>query len=270
MNQQEKAALFKSLHGADKLLVLPNCWDAISAKVLQGAGAGAIATASASISWARGVPDGEGLDQDAMIDAVRLVCDSVDVPVSADMEKGYGDTPEDVGESIAAVIAAGVVGVNIEDSIAGRKQRDIDDMQARLAAVRQAGDKAGVDIYINARADGYLLGLHGKEVFDDTVARGKAWLEAGADCVFVPGVADLEIIEKLVVAMGGPVSVIVMDEKTPSVAQLLAAGVARISTGPRPMQVAMGSLVNMVSSIEKNGDFGFMRGVPGAGELQKY
>jgi len=268
MNQQEKATFFRSLHGADQLLVLPNCWDAISAKVLQGAGAGAIATASASISWARGVPDGEGLGLGAMIEAIGLVCNSVDVPVSADMEKGYGETPQNVGESISAVIAAGVVGVNIEDSIAGGKQREIGDMQARLAAARQAGGQAGVDIYINARADGYLLGLRGNEVFDDTVVRGKAWLEAGADCVFVPGVADIEIIEKLVAAIGGPVSVIVMDEKTPSVAQLLAAGVARISTGPRPMQAAMGSLINMVSSIEKNGDFGFMRGVPGAGDLQ--
>jgi len=269
MHQQEKAKLFRSLHEGGQILVLPNCWDAISARVLQQAGAGAIATASASISWARGVRDGEGLSLADMLDAVALVCNSVDVPVTADMEKGFGETPEDVGKSIAAVIAVGAVGINIEDSIAGGKQRSVGDMQARIAAARQAGDQAGVDIYINARADGYLLGQTGKEVFEDTVLRGKAWLEAGADCVFVPGIADIDIIGKLVAAIDGPVSVIVMDENTPSVSQLSKAGIIRISTGPRPMQAVMGALANLMDSMAENGDFRFMKGVPGFGDLQK-
>lgn len=269
MGQQEKAELFRSLHKGNKLLVLPNCWDAISAKVLQGAGAPAIATASASISWVRGVSDGEGLSLKTMLDAVKLVCDGVEIPVSADMERGFGETPEDVEQSIAAVIEAGAVGINIEDNVAGGTQREIKDMQARVSAARRAGDKAGVNIFINARADGYLLGLKGQAVFDDTVARGKAWLAAGADCVFVPGVADIEVIANLVSAIGGPVSVIVMDENTPSVQKLKDAGVARISTGPRTMQAAMGSLMNVMSSINENGDFRFLQGAPGFGDLQK-
>lgn len=269
MNQQQKAELFRSLHNGDKLLVLPNCWDSISAKVLQGAGARAIATASASISWAQGVSDGEGLSLETMVGVVKLACDAVDIPVTADMERGFGETPDNVEKSIAAVIAVGAVGVNIEDNVVGGSQREIKDMQERISAARRAGDQAAVNIYINARADGYLLGLTGQSVFDDTVARGKAWLEAGADCVFVPGVADIEIIANLVTAIGGPVSVIVMDEKTPTLEQLSGAGVTRISTGPRPMQAVMGSLANAVLSINEHGDFRFMRGAPGFGDLQK-
>ncbi len=269
VQQQDKARVFRSLHHGDKLLVLPNCWDVISAKVLQHSGAPAIATASASISWARGVPDGEGLSLEQMLDTVSLICNSVDVPVSADMEKGFGETADEVGQSIAAVIESGAIGVNIEDSIAGGQQRSIADMQARLSAARQAGVKADIDIYINARADGYLLGLKGDEVFKDTITRGKAWLEAGADCVFVPGVADIDIISKLVTAIGGPVSVIVMDENTPSIAQLSTAGIARISTGPRPMQAVMGNLGDVMTSIADHGDFRFMKGVPGFADLQE-
>jgi len=268
MQQQEKAKLFKSLHEGKQLLVLPNCWDGISAKVLQHAGAPAIATASASISWAHGVQDGEELSLAEMLDAVRLICSSVDVPVTADMEKGFGNTPDDVRQAIAGAIAAGAVGINIEDSIAEGKQRSIADMQARVAAARQAGDQAGVDIYINARADGYLLGLSGEEVFADTVKRGKAWLDAGADCVFVPGVADISVIGNLVEAIGGPVSVIVMDENTPSISALAAAGVTRISTGPRPMQAIVGRLQEMMASVSENGDFRFMKGVPSYGDIQ--
>ncbi|HFC05132.1 MAG TPA: isocitrate lyase/phosphoenolpyruvate mutase family protein, partial [Rhizobiales bacterium] len=240
MDQKEKAKLFRAMHGGDRLLVLPNCWDVVSARTLRHAGAKAIATASASISWARGVPDGEGLGLAEMLEVVALVCANVDIPVSADMERGYGETAEDVEASIAAVIAAGAIGVNIEDNVAGGGQRPVSDMQTRLAAARRAGDRAGVDIYINARADGYLLGGTGDEVFHDTVLRGKAWLEAGADCVFIPGIADIEVIKQLVVEIGGPVSVIVMDENTPSLGQLTKSGVVRISTGPRPMQAVMG------------------------------
>lgn len=268
MSQQEKAISFRALHEGEKLLVLPNCWDAISAKVLQNAGAPAIATASASISWARGVSDGEGLALKEMIETVELVCKSVELPVSADMEKGFGDTAQDVGEAIALAIKAGAVGVNIEDSIAGGKQRPVADMQLRISAARRAGDLAKIDVYINARADGYLLGLKGNEVFDDTIARGNAWLKAGADCVFIPGIADIKIITDLVSGINGPVSMIVMDENTPSIAQLKQAGVARISTGPRTMQAVMGTLGDVMSSMERDGDFRFLSGAPGFADLQ--
>lgn len=269
MNQKDKAAQFRALHDTSGVLVLPNCWDAISAKVLQGAGAKAIATASASISWTHGVPDGEGLLLDDMIGAVKLVCDSVDVPVSADMERGFGATPQEVEASISAVIAAGAVGINIEDSLTGGGQRPIAEMRERIGAARKAGAAAGIDVFINARADGYLLGGTGPEVFNDTVDRGNAWLEAGADCVFVPGVADIDLLKRLTAAINGLVSVIVMDENTPSLTQLQAAGVTRISTGPRPMQAVMGTLAGMMDSIGENGDFRFMAGAPGFGDLQK-
>lgn len=268
MDQREKTAQFRALHGSEALFVLPNCWDAISAKVLQNAGAKAVATASASVSWACGVRDGEGLSRDEMVGVVRRVCDGVDVPVSADMERGYGETAHEVKASIGAVIEAGAVGINIEDSLGESGQRPVGQMRERIAAARDAGNEAGIDIFINARADGFLLGGAGDDVLADTIERGNAWLDAGADCVFVPGVSDLDIMKQLVAGINGPVSMIVMDEKTPNLAQLQSAGIVRISTGPRTMQAVMGCLADAYRSVGQNGDFGFVAGVPGFAELQ--
>ena len=142
MDQKQKAEAFRSLHHAPELLVLPNAWDAVSAKVLQAAGFPAIASASASVSWSRGARDGEGLTRDDMIDAVGLIAGSVDCPVSADIEKGFGDSPADVGISVAKFIAAGAVGINIEDSV-GKGQRPVDDMQARIAAATRRRGSGG-------------------------------------------------------------------------------------------------------------------------------
>lgn len=266
MNQKQKAETFRALHHASELLVLPNAWDAVSAKVLQAAGFPAVATASASISWARGVRDGEGLSRDDMVDAVRLVAGAVDVPVTADIEKGFGENPAEVGQSVSRILAAGAVGINIEDSV-GIGQRPVDDMQARIAAARAAGEAADVPLVINARVDAYLLGKSGDDVYADTIARAAAWFEAGADCVFVPGPKDKELIGRLASDINGPINVIVIDESTLSVSELQALGVARVSTGPRLMQCVMGSLRDAAQSIRGDGDFRFLKGAPGFGEI---
>lgn len=266
MNQKQKAEAFRAVHLASELLVLPNAWDAVSAKVLQAAGFPAVATASASVSWAKGVRDGEGLTRTDMIDAVRLIAGAVDVPVTADIEKGFGETAGDVGETVSKIIAAGAVGINIEDSV-GKGQRPVDDMQARIAAARSASDAADVPLVINARVDAYLLGKSGDDVYADTLARAAAWFEAGADCVFVPGPKDKDLIGKLASDIKGPINVIVMDETTLSVAELESLGVARISTGPRLMQCVMGALQNAAKSIREDGDFRFMKGAANFGEI---
>jgi len=266
MNQKQKAETFRALHHASELLVLPNAWDAVSAKVLQAAGFPAVATASASISWARGVQDGESLNRDDMLDAVGLVAGGVDVPVTADIEKGFGENPAEVGQTVAGILAAGAVGINIEDSV-GRGQRPIDDMQARIAAARAAGETADIPLVINARVDAYLLGKSGDDVYADTIARAAAWFEAGADCVFVPGPKDRELIGRLASDINGPINVIVIDEATLSVSELQALGVARVSTGPRLMQCVMGSLRDAARSIREDGDFRFLKGAPGFGEI---
>lgn len=260
----DKAAVFRDLHHADDILVLPNAWDGVSAKILEQAGFPAVATASASVSWTRGVRDGEGLTRDDALDAIRLVASSVDLPVTADIEKGFGDTPSDVGESIKRVIDAGAVGINIEDSL-GRDQRPIPDMQARIAEARSgAGD---FPLFINARVDAYLLGKKGDDVYADTIARAAAWIEAGADGIFVPGPRDADLIGKLVTDIKAPLNVIVLDENTLSVAELQGLGVARVSTGPRLMQCAMGSLQRAAASIRADGDFRFMKGAANFAEI---
>jgi len=266
MDQKQKAEAFRAMHHAPELLVLPNAWDAVSAKVLQQAGFPAIATASASVSWTRGVRDGEGLTRQEMVDAVLLIADAVDVPVSADIEKGFGDTPGEVFETVAKVIAAGAVGINIEDSLDGG-QRAIAAMQARIAAAKSAGESATVPVVINARVDAYLQGKSGEAVYADTLARAAAWFEAGADCVFVPGAKDRDLIARLSADIDGPLNVIVMDETTLSVAELQSLGVARISTGPRLMQAVIGSLQQAARSIREDGDFRFLKGAASFGEI---
>ncbi len=264
--QRAKAEAFAALHHADDVLVLPNAWDGVSAKVLEMAGFPAIATASASISWTKGVRDGEGLTRDDAIDAIRLIAGAVDVPVTADIEKGFGIDPREVAETVRQSIEAGAVGINIEDS-EGPGQIDVNEMQTRIRAARQiAGD---FPLWINARVDAYLLGKKGDDVYADTIARAKAWIEAGADSIFVPGPKDAGLIGKLVKDIDAPLNVIVIDESTLSVAELKALGVARISTGPRLMQAAMGALQRAATSMRENGDFRFMDGAANFAEINK-
>ena len=237
MTQQELAARFRALHapGTDPLLVLPNAWDAMSARLVEDAGARAIATTSAGISWAQGYPDGQGLSRDAMAAAVRVIVRAVSVPVSADVESGYGDgTPADAAATARAVIDAGAVGINLEDAPGanGVVLVDVEQQAARIAAARAAAVAAGIDLFINARIDVMLrkVGDEGSR-FDETVRRARAYVAAGADGVFVPGVGDAETIRQLAGAVGAPLNVI-GGPGVPSIPELRALGVARVSVGP--------------------------------------
>ena len=244
MTQQELAARFRALHApdADTLLVLPNAWDAMSARLVEEAGARAIATTSAGISWALGYPDGQGLSRDAMATAVRTIVRAVSVPVSADVESGYGDgTPADAAATARAVIEAGAVGINLEDApgVNGAVLVDVEQQAARIAAARAAAEAAGVDLFINARTDVMLrkVGDEGRR-FEETVRRARAYVAAGADGVFVPGVADTDTIQRLAAAVGVPLNVI-GGPGVPSVPELRALGVARVSVGPGLVRAIM-------------------------------
>jgi len=237
MSQHERAALFRRLHapGADPILVLPNAWDAMSARLVEEAGARAVATTSAGISWALGYPDGQGASRDAMLEAVRRIVEAVRVPVSADVESGYGaGTPEDVAETARGVIAAGAVGLNLEDA-PGRDGAPLLDAAAnaeRIAAARAAARAAGVDLFINARTDTYLRKVGDEAArFDETVRRARAYVEAGADGAFVPLAPDPDTVRRLAAAVGAPLNVIA-GPGSPAVAELRALGVARVSVGP--------------------------------------
>src|SRR3954468_4295408 len=201
--QREKAEELRRLHAAPEPLVLVNAWDAASARVVAAApGCRAIATASWSIAAARGVPDGEAIPLSEMLEGVATVARAVELPVTADLERGYGDA----GATVARAIEAGAVGCNLEDSDGAGGLRPTDDHAAAVAAARAAGEAAGVPLVINARTDVFLRGV---DDMDEAVERARAYLKAGADCAFVPGVRDVPTLEELVIRVRGPVSVLV-------------------------------------------------------------
>jgi 2-methylisocitrate lyase-like PEP mutase family enzyme len=211
----------------------------MSARIVEGAGASAVATTSAGLAWAWGAADGDRLDRDGALGAVGRIAAVVRVPVSADIESGYAQDAQGVADTIRAVLAAGAVGVNIEDALydgpdGGAPLRPIAEQAERIAAARAAADTAGVPLYVNARIDTYLRGA-GK--IEETLERAAAFLAAGADGVFVPGAVDPVTVKTLVGGIEGPLNIMV-GPGAPSVAELAALGVARISAGSGMAQAA--------------------------------
>ena len=238
-SQRAKAATLSSLHGSG-IFVLPNAWDAGSAAMIAAAGARAIATTSAGVSWSLGRPDGQNLTPSEMTGVVARIAAAVDLPVTADIEGGYGSDPDTVAATVRAVIDAGAVGINLEDSGApGGGLFDVADQAGRLAAARAAAAEAGLpELVINARTDVFLFGI-GEPAgrLDDVIARAAAYAEAGADSLFVPGLLDLDILTALTGKVSLPVNVMV-GPGAPDVAALRAAGVRRVSLGQAIAQAA--------------------------------
>ena len=264
MTQQDLAASFRQLHlpGADRILVLPNAWDAMSARLVEAAGASAIATTSAGVSWALGYPDGQGLTREAMLDAVRRIVAAVRVPVTADVESGYGEgSPDDVAATARGVIAAGGVGINLEDSPGrdGAPMVDSGVQAARISAARAAAIEAGVDLFINARIDTSVkkVGADGDR-FAETVRRARAYVAAGADGVFVPLVTDADTIRRLAAAVGAPLNVI-GGPGVPNIGELRALGVARVSVGPGLARAVMAQIRHAATELLGPGTYDALR-----------
>lgn len=231
-DQRAKADRLRALHERGTFVV-PNAWDAGSAVVIAATGAPAIATTSAGVSWALGRPDGHGLTMTEMAAAVERIAAVVDVPVSADIEGGYGDGPDAVASTVEAVVAAGAVGVNIEDSIRpGGPPHEIAAQADRLRAARAAAERAGLPgLVINARTDVYLFGIGPEDGrFNEVVARSAAFAQAGADSLFVPGLLDLDTLRALAERVTLPINAMV-GPGAPDVTSLGAAGVRRVSLG---------------------------------------
>lgn len=240
----EKAELFHALHRRGEPVILANAWDVASACVIRDAGAQAVATTSAGVAWSLGAADGDRLDRDRALDLIARVARAVSVPVTADIEEGFGKTPADVAATIRGVLAAGAVGVNIEDTVhsdaAGHPLRSVEDLAERIAAARGAAQEAGVRLYINARIDTYLNAVGDPaDRLDATLGRAAACLAAGASGVFVPAVTDLETVSALVEGIDGPVNILT-GPGAPSIPELAAAGVARVSLGSSIASAAYG------------------------------
>jgi 2-methylisocitrate lyase-like PEP mutase family enzyme len=237
--QEATAEKLRALHAAG-LLILPNAWDAGSAAVIALAGAQAIATTSGGIAWSLGRRDGQRLTRAEMAERIREIVAAVTIPVTADIEGGYGPGPEDVALTVEAVIAAGAVGVNIEDSRApGGPLFDRAEHGARIHAARAASASAGLPgLFINARTDVFLYRTGVSEGrLDDVLARSRAYAQAGADSLFVPGLTDLQVITELAESSPLPLNVMA-GSGAPLVAELAAAGVRRVSVGTAIAQAA--------------------------------
>ncbi|WP_026426043.1 isocitrate lyase/PEP mutase family protein [Actinokineospora inagensis] len=266
-SQQDRAAAFAALHTGGGVLALPNAWDVASAAVSVAAGAKAVATTSAGVAWGLGAPDGDKLDRALALELIARVVSAVDVPVTADIESGFGATAEGVAETVRGVLAAGAVGVNIEDSHPGGL-RAIPEQAERLAAARAAAEEAGVALYLNARLDTYLrqVGADEGERFTETVERATAYLAAGASGIFVPGLTDLDALGRLVREIPAPVNAMV-HPGAPSVAELAAVGVARASLGSAIPQAAYALVQRATRELLERGTYESVAESLGWGEL---
>src|SRR5215471_4725347 len=238
VTQLERAKRFHELHSTEGCFLMPNAWDVGSAKILAAAGFSALATTSAGVAFSMGRPDhgfcsaDARVERDSMLARVESMANAVSTPLNADLEAGYGISPESVAETISKTIAAGAAGGNIED-YTGDKNHPLFDTELavdRISAAREAINRSGIPFVLTARADCYLVGR--PDSFAESVRRANLFREAGADCLFVPGVADSETIGKLVREIDGPINIVMgLTGSALSLADLKALGVRRISIG---------------------------------------
>jgi 2-methylisocitrate lyase-like PEP mutase family enzyme len=268
-SQVAKANLFSDLHRGPKILVLPNAWDVASARILENAGVAAIATTSAGVAFTLGYPDGQKISREEMLGVVARIAAKVKIPVSADIEAGYGSRPEDAALTARAVIEAGAVGLNLEDRTGDRQLVDLSLQLEKIAAVRESSRKMGVPLVLNARTDVYLLEVGQPEArFDEAVKRLTAFRDAGADCLFAPGIRDLEVISRLVRELEFPVNILA-GPGSPSIPELEKIGVARVSLGSSTMRATLGLLQRIAEELQTTGTYDELEGAPSHGEVNK-
>ena len=246
MNLQEqarKAEALRKLHAGPRILVLANAWDVTSARIVEELGFPAVATTSAGVANSLGYPDGQRISRHEMFDVVGRIARAVNVPVTADAEAGYGLTPKEMAETARELVNAGAVGLNFEDVTGDDESSHVEtSMQVeKIRALREASASMGVRLVINARTDVYLMPIGPAETrFERTVERLQAYRKAGADCLFVPGLRDRDIIAKIVKAAEAPVNIL-LQPGGPTLAELQKMGVARASIGSGLMRAALGT-----------------------------
>ena len=258
--QAELARQFLALHDGQNILVLPNAWDVASARIFEDAGFPAIGTTSAGVANSFGYADGQKIPRKEMLAVAHRIAEAVDIPVTADVEAGFGSTPEEVADTAREVIAAGAVGMNLEDGVDEKPGwlADVNRQKEIIQAVLEVSASAGVTFVLNARTDVFLNGIGPAETrLARTIERLNAYQAAGAQSVFAPGVKDKETIAQLARGVAGPLNILATIG-TPPIAELQQLGVARVSVGSGPMRATLGFLGRMARQLRGEGVFTMM------------
>jgi 2-methylisocitrate lyase-like PEP mutase family enzyme len=260
-NQKQKADDFLALHRAPSILMLPNAWDVVSGKIFELEGFKAIGTTSAGIAATLGYADGQNMTLAENIEVVRRIVNNTNLPVSADIEAGYATSTEDVVKAAEAVLNAAAVGLNLEDGTGNPNTPLFDKtlQQEKIRAIRDMCAARGIHLVINARTDVFLVSDDNKKSMHFAVERGNAYKEAGADCIFIPDIGNLDrkAIATLVNEIDAPINVIA-GATTPPIAELQDLGVSRVSVGPRPMRAVLSLLRNIAKELIIKGTYKLM------------
>jgi 2-methylisocitrate lyase-like PEP mutase family enzyme len=266
--QKVKAERFRGMHRGGRILLLPNAWDVASARVFEEAGFSAIASTSAGIAFTLGYPDGQRISRQEMLAVVRRIAAAVKVPVTADVEAGYGDRPEDAAQTARAVAEAGAVGMNLEDAT-GDPRRPLLDLTLQVERVKAVREAMREAVVLNARTDVYLLGLETPETrYDAALRRLAEYRDAGADCVFVPGLRDVETIGRLVKDLRCPVNILV-GPGSPAAPELEKLGVARATVGSGAMRATLGLVRRIAEELKNAGSYKAMEGAISYNDLNQ-
>lgn len=258
--QAERARDFLQLHRGPKILLLPNAWDVASARIFEEAGFPAIATSSAGIAFSLGYPDGQKISRDEMLEVVRRIADAVEVPVTADVEAGYGTTPEEVARTAQAVVDAGAVGMNLEDGAEGKPGflTDLSLQKEIILAILGVAAASNVPFVLNARTDILLYGIGPAETrMARTIERLNVYRAGGAQSLFAPGAKDRETIAQLARGVAGPLNILAT-VGTPPASELQALGVARVTVGSGAMRATLGFLNRVARALREDGAFDTM------------
>ncbi len=271
--QKERAVHLRALHHGPSPLVLPNAWDVASACILEQAGFQAVATTSSGVAAVSGYPDGQRISRNMLVELVARITRLITCPLSVDLEAGYGNTLEEVLAAVRAIIDAGAVGINIEDSTR-QQARSLVDMSFQvklLAAIRELASSLDMPLVINARTDVFLLAIGGDPStrFEEAVRRANAYRQAGADCLFLIGVSDADTIAKLVQAIDGPIN-IVAGPTTPTIPELARLGVARISFASGLMRATLAHLRTIARELLEYGTYGSMSEIISSAEFGQF
>jgi 2-methylisocitrate lyase-like PEP mutase family enzyme len=265
---QAQIARFRALHAPGSILVLPNVWDAASARVAEECGAKAIATSSASLAWAHGYPDGQQLPRETLIAVTAEIARTVNLPISVDSEAGFSSAPDGVAGFVSALVHAGAAGINLEDGTTPPAL-----LAAKITAIKKSCRAEGWDVFVNARVDVYLRALvPAEKAVEESIARGRLYRDAGADGLFVPGVTDLGAMRAISEAVDLPLNVLVRPGLA-SVAELQKAGVRRVSAGSDTSRAALGAYRRAAKELLEQGRYDTLYaeadGCPGMNALLK-